>query len=229
MRRAWNRWLIAALVALTALPANAANDTDVPSATDIMFERPHLKGMAKGSEATYRFQRIVSDPNVLGLAFEDDVNLKIEDVADDGTSTANLVVFTGERSRGDNSNAGMTGNPLLVFFLDRAVQNYAMLSGGNRAYLKNAFRVDMRQNAKVEPVKVTYDGQSVDGYRVKLVPYAKDLNRQKMKGYESSHFEVVLSEKVPGHFVRFVSVWESTEKGSPRLEERITLEKSGVE
>lgn len=229
MRRAWTRWLIAALAAFVAVPAMAANDTEVPSAIDIMFERPHLKGMAKGSDVTYRFERIVSNPNVLGMAFEDDIKLLVEDVADDETRTANLVVFTGERSRGDNRHDGMTGNPLLVFFLDRAVQNFAMLAGGNRAYLKNAFRVDMRQNAKVEPVKVTFDGQSLDGYRVKMEPYANDLNRQKMKGYEKSSFEVVMSDQVPGHFVRFVSVWESSEKGSPRLEERITLEKSGVE
>ncbi len=229
MRRAWTRWLMAALAVFAAVPALAANDTKVPSASDIMFERPHLKGMAKGSEATYRFERIVSDPNVLGLAFADDIKLLIEDVAEDATRTANLVVFTGERTRGDNRNDGMTGNPLLVFFLDRAVQNYSMLSGGNRAYLKNAFRVSMREGAEVQPAKVTHDGKNFDGYRVKMVPYAKDLNRQKMKGYEISSFEVVLSDEVPGHFVRFVSVWESSEKGAPRLEERITLENSGVE
>ncbi len=220
MAKKFVRTVVSSALLLAALPAVAG---ETPSAPDIMFERTHLESLKAGQTVNYRFQRTVSEPKLLGQPYSDDISLVIDKVTDDGKWDVNLLMFTGERSRGDNRVQGMTGNPLLVLYLDRAVSNYSMLAGGKRGYLKNRFRIGLREDAKVEPAKMSYGGKEVDGYRITVAPYAKDLNKEKMRGYENSRFEILLSEAVPGHFVEFVSIFESTEKNSPRLEERITV------
>jgi len=230
MKRTSGRMLFAAVAALGLMTTtistqsvSAANEKAVPKLTDIMFDAPHLADLKAGDRAIYKFERIVSEPKMLGQPYDDNIVVHIDKVSKDGKRDVNLLVFTGDRARGDNKVAGMTGNPILVFFLDRAVVSYSSLAGGKRAYLKNRFRISLGEDAKVEPTKVTFDGATHEGYKITIAPYAKDLNRQKMRGYENAAFEVVLSEKVPGHFVSFKSVFENTDKSKPRLEERITL------
>jgi hypothetical protein len=121
----------------------------------------------------------------------------------------------------------MTGNPLLVVFLDSAVAGFRTVAGGDSAYLKNQFKVGLSKGASIEPVKIDYKGKTVDGYRVWVTPYVDDPNAVKMQGYNGSKFSLTLSEAIPGQFAQMVSIYESSLKGSPRLEERTTLD--GVE
>lgn len=201
---------------------------NVPTATDILFERSHLAAVDKGSRLAYRFQRTVSDPKILGKPFSDDITVDILAVDDKtGTRDLKIGVFSGDRGRDPQNITGMTGNPVLVVYLDRAVNQYSILAGGARSYLKNQFRNGMRDFAKIEEVEVDYKSEKVAGYRVSVIPYNEDPNKLKMQGYEGSRFEITLSDKVPGHFVEFAAIYESGVKTAPRLEERITL--TGVE
>jgi hypothetical protein len=211
----------AALVALSCVPFAAA--VEVPKATDVLFESKHLANLNKGDEVTYRFQRTVSDEKLLGMPFSDDIKVAVvQAVAENGLRDVTLQVFTGERAREPITETQRTGNPLLVFYLDRAVSNYSLIAGGGRPYLKNRFARSL-QEAKVEPVKIAYNGGEVDGYRVTVAPYAGDPNAAKMQGYEGSLFTLLVSEAVPGQHAEMVSSYSSTIAGAPHLEERITL------
>jgi hypothetical protein len=197
------------------------------SATSALFDAPHLSQVSKGTTLAYHFVREVSEPKLLGEPFKDDIQVDVVNETPDGTRTVVVKVFTGERGRPPQNITGMTGNPLLVVFLDRAVNNLAMLSGGNRPYLKQKIKMSLSNGAKVEPVEIAYNGGSVMGNRIEVKPFVGDANALKMMGYDGMSLQIVVSDKIPGHFVSLASHYESPMKGSPKLEETIKLDGVG--
>lgn len=217
-----------AMIALAGqqLTAEAANSS--PSATAVLFDAPHLASVPKGTTLAYHFDRQVSDPKLLGEPFKDDIKIDVVNDGDAGTKSVLVEVFTGERGRPPQSIEGMTGNPLLVVFLDRAVSNMAMLSGGHRPYLKQRLKMSFANGAKVEPVEIAFKGASVKGNRIEVKPFVGDPNALKMMGYDGATFQIVVSDQVPGHFVALASHYESPTTDTPKLDETITLDGVGA-
>lgn len=217
--------LVFALMAGPQQYVSAATAT--PAATSLLFEAPHLSNVSKGTTLAYRFAREVSEPKLLGAPFKDDIKVDVVKEGADGRRTVVIKVFSGERGRPAQNIDGMTGNPLLVVFLDRAVSNLAMLSGGNRPYLKQKIKMSFANGAKVEPVDIAYGGGTVKGSRIEVKPFVGDPNALKMMGYDGMTLDIVVSDKVPGHFVELASHYESPMKGSPKLDESIRLDGVG--
>lgn len=210
-----------------ATGAIAATQKDLPKPAEVMFDRPHLKQVKSGDTLTYTLKREVSDTKLVAPGFTDTITVKINSVDAEERKDLTVNVFTGERARDPRDISGMTGNPVLVFYLDRAVFGYASVAGGKRAYLKNRFRIELRDTARIDPVKIKYKSGTVDGYRIKVIPYALDGNKAKMRGYTDSSFEIFLSDAIPGHFAEFRTDIKSTVEGSPSFVETLTLD--GVE
>lgn len=221
------RWALAITLMVLPIAAGAAA-TSPPSATAMLFDANHLGGIAKGETLTYRLERTVSDAKLLGEAFSDDIRLGVVNDGPSGTREVTVNVFTGERARPEQRIDGMTGNPLLVVFLDRAVNNLSMLSGGKRPYLKQKIKMSLAERAKVEAVEIDYKGKKVAGSRISVTPFVGDPAALKMMGYDGVSFQIVVSDAVPGHFVTFASHYESPTKDSPKLDERITLDGAGA-
>lgn len=198
------------------------------SAVDLLFESKHLELLGKGMEATYRLDRTVSDAKLVGEPFSDGIRVGVKDVDASGKREVVVHLFTGERARDPHTETELTGNPLLVVFLDRAVSNFAIVGGGNRNYLKQQFREALRDKADVQPAKVEVGGKAVDGYRITVTPFATDKNAQRMLGYEGSKFTFVVSDAVPGYFVDLHAGYESTTKEAPKFEERIKFAGAGA-
>lgn len=226
LNMARNFSLCLGLLALSAAAtATAAAVADTPTAVDILFERKHLSNLSGGEKLVYRFQRAVSDPKSLGEPFSDDVDLTIRKAEDDGRRDVVLQVFHGDRARPTQDLPDMTGNPILVFFLDRAVNNMTQVASGNRNYFKGKFRDALREKAKIEPLQIDFEGKKVDAFKVTVLPYEGDPNALRMLGYEGSKFSFVVSNAVPGQFVEFSAHFESPVPDSPKLDEQLTLAK----
>lgn len=217
------RMSIATAALLTGVASLSAAEAPT-SISEVLFNKKHIDGLAPGTKLTYLFERKASEPKLLGPNLNDDIDLTIKKVADDNTRTVDIRVFSGDRGRAVRTIDGMTGNPILVFFLDRAVAGFSLLAGGNRAYHKNRFRVAMRTAGGFAPEKFEYNGKTVEGYRFAVRPFTGDVkNVEKMKGYENAHFEFLMSEDLPGYFAEFTSHYESTKPASPILDERLVL------
>ena len=215
---------VAALISAAALSGLARAETKLPTAVDVLFESKHLTNLKAGEVAKYRFQRVVSDEKLLGLPFSDDINIAVSKLNPDGTREVTVNVFTGERARNPEVVPDLTGNPLLVFFLDRAVNNFSALAGvGSRNYFKGKFRDGLREKSKIEAVKIDYNGKPVDGWRVTVAPYQNDPNALRMLGYEGAEFTFLVADALPGQIGEMVAHYESGIKDAPKLEERITL------
>jgi hypothetical protein len=218
--------LIASLVVAWSV-VSAAAIAGAPAAVELLFERRHLAALDLGTEIIYRFERATSDPKTLGEPFSDKIRLTVTAVAPSGTREVAMNVFTGDRARSVQNVPDLTGNPLLVLFLDRTVGNMSQLAGGARPYLKDRIRAGLRDKSVVEPITITYEGQAVPAYRIAVTPFDGDANAAKMLGYDGAKLTLVLSEAVPGHFVELTSLFESGIPGAPRLEERINVAGSG--
>ena len=100
---------------------------------DALFDKPHLQNLPAGAAITYRFERIGSDERLLGPSFADDIVLTVKSVASSGARDVEISVFTGDRQRPGQIITELTGNPLLVLFLDRVVSNLSRLARGTAA------------------------------------------------------------------------------------------------
>jgi hypothetical protein len=222
-----NRPALVAFLVVAGFLVSVAAIAGAPSAVELLFERKHLAALDRGSEVAYRFERVASDHKALGEPFSDTIRLTVTAVAPTGTREVALNVFTGDRARSVQNVPDLTGNPMLVLFLDRTVSNMGQLAGGARAYLKDRIRAGLRDKSLLDAITITYAGKTVDAFRIAVTPFIGDPNAAKMLGYEGAKLTLVLSEAVPGHIVELTSLFESGVSGAPRLEERITLAGSG--
>lgn len=214
---AFRRALLVLLV-LAPWPARAQE-----SPAEILFARPHLSAVAPGTELTYRLERSPSDAQRLGEPFSDDIKLTVKAVAASGARDIDLRMFTGERARDVNSISGLTGNPLLVIFLDRAVGNMVQLTGGTAPYFKNRLRAGLGDKATSEATKAEFGGRVIDATRISVRPFVDDPNVARMLGYEGARFEFLVAEAAPGMLLELKSEFTSDLAGAPKLTERIVL------
>ncbi len=212
-----------------ALAAHATAAADAtPKATDLLFEGKHIASISPGTELLYKFVRKPSNEQVLGPGYTDDIKVKVESDGAPGKKNVLVEMFTGERAKDPNRITDMDGNPMLVVYLDTALGHFRLLAGGDPAYLKNKFSSSFtKPDAKVEPIKISYKGGDVDGYRVTVSPFASDPARSKMRGFETSTFSISLSDKIPGHFAQMIANYTNSQKDAPTLEERMTLDGVG--
>lgn len=199
------------------------------SPAEILFARPHLSGVPAGSELTYRLERSPSDTRRLGEPFGDDIKLLVKSVSANGARDVDLRIFTGERARDVNAITDLTGNPVLVIFLDRAVANMVRLTGGTAPYFKGRLRAGLRDKATSEAAKAEFEGRMLDATRIIVRPFVDDASSGRMLGYEGSQFEFLVAEDAPGMLLDMTSKFVSTLPDAPKLEERIFLKSSSAQ
>lgn len=216
--------LCRALLVLVMLAPWPARAQDSPA--EILFTRPHLSGVALGTELTYHLERSPSDTQRLGQPFGDDIKLTVKAVGADGTRDIDLRIFTGERARDVNAISGLTGNPLLVIFLDRSVGNMVQLTGGTAPYFKDRLRAGLRDKATSEATKAEFEGRMLDATRIIVRPFVNDPSAARMLGYEGAQFEFLVAEAAPGMLLELKSEFTSDLPGAPKLTERIVLTSS---
>ncbi|MCH9765064.1 MAG: hypothetical protein K0U34_03600, partial [Alphaproteobacteria bacterium] len=163
------RFLVA-LVFCGVLPGLSFAVEKAPTAVDLLFNVKHLDTLKEGDALSYRFERKVSDQKAAGEAFSDDIGVAITNVTPEDTKNVKLSVFSGDRARNPFVTPGMTGNPLLLWYLNRAVSEYSKLAGGSPNYHKSKFRNALGSAADVTPAKIDFEGKQIDGYKIKLIP-----------------------------------------------------------
>ena len=212
-----------AAVLTLALPSYVVAAGDPPAPADAIFNARHLDLVTKGSGVKYKFEHIVSDEKLLGKGFADDIKLDVSDENGNGQRDLDVTVFSGDRQRPVQNYEDLTINPVFIWFLDKCVENYRLLSGGNQPYLKGRFRDAFLDKAKIEPVKFDFGGKSVEGYTITMVPFDGDPNVHKMAGFEKSKFTITFSKDVPGYFYKMDSDIFSSQAGTGKVQDRLTL------
>lgn len=206
--------------------AHAAPDKG-PTAVDLLFNTKHLDSVKKGDVVNYKFKREVQDMRNGGDPFEDDIVIKITGETPENAKNVKLNIFTGDRARAGIETPGMTGNPMLIWQLNRCVASYSKVAGGSPMYLKGKIREALGKDAKVETAQFEIDGKTVDGHKVTIVPFANDPAKNRMNGYENSIMEFLVSNQVPGYLYAMKANYFSNGKGTPKIQESVTFTSLG--
>jgi hypothetical protein len=207
-----------------AIFGSGAEAADQPLATTIIFDHKHLSNVDTGKEVLYKFNRTVTDPQMLGVPFSDDITLKVVNAKPTGEKDVDLQIYTGERARDLQKMPNLSINPVFLVYFNQAVNTFGMLAGGQRPYLTRLFSNGFKEKAKVEPMKVKYQGKDIDAWRVSMTPYVGDQSEAKMQGWEGAEYVLVLSEQVPGEIVDLIAKYKNKYPGGLGLVERISLD-----
>ena len=189
--------LLLALGAPAAL--TAATDQAEPSAQGLLFDANYLLPLAAPSRLLYAYSHKSGDPERFGKGFDDEVALKLSASADgSGQKDVLLDVFTGERERVLGPLTHVSGNPVVMMFLERDVSQMNMHVGGQSVYFRNVIRLAFREAARLEPATFAWDGKQVNGTKIVIQPFLGDTNGERMQLFRTKTYEFIVSDAVPG-------------------------------
>ena len=184
----------------------------------------HLNNIAKPSRLYYEFSRIGS----LGDNFTDSVYLDILDINKDGSKTVKLDFFTAERKQqvaSAENLTNVTGNPVLGAYMQGDVFEMNRLTDGSWRYFQRLIKLAISKEAIIEPFSFEFSGETIDGEKIILTPFANDPRRKRYGKFANKRYEFILSDKVPGSFyqIRTVVNDNTNPDSEPLIEETLTL------
>ncbi len=159
--------------------------------------------------------------------FSDSIYLDIVRFNDDGSKDANLEFFTAERQQNASADnlTGITGNPVLVVFMQGDVYEMNRLTSGSWRYFQRRIKVAFSEDAEIEPVTFEYNGAEVTGEKISITPYLNDPRRRQFAEFSSKVYEFILSEQVPGTLYQIKTVIPNNlPDKEPLIEEILTLQ-----
>lgn len=200
-----------------ATSAQTAASDDFSEANTMLFLSEHLEGIQDPSVLHYSFEK----RGELEEPFKDTVDVKVKPDAN-GKRSVEVNYFTGARNQYIPPLPDATGNPVISVFLQRDVGDMQSRTGGSTRYFQNAIKQALEDAAEVKPVKVNFEGRTVDGTRIEVIPYRDDPHRDDMGQHADKHYVFTLSDAIPGE-VYELSTMVPGESGA-LLEETLTLQ-----
>jgi len=200
-------------------PVKQANSS-ATLATEYLFQRAHLGKIMDPAVLRYKFERRAEPAD----SFTDVIDLKVENIRDDGRRDTSFEFFTGPRSRPYPAMSDFFGNPLVIVFLQRDVWALSRARGGQARYFTYRIRQALREAAKVEKKTIQTDLGAIAVHSITIAPYKDDRYRRKLGQFEFKTYEFVVSQQVPGEIYMIRTLVPSADKTAPMIEETVTFE-----
>ncbi|MBK4734950.1 hypothetical protein [Noviherbaspirillum pedocola] len=172
----------------------AAHAQEISTAEKLLFTSDHLRNVAPANTLRYRFVHRERD----GQDFRDTVTVKMTARNADGSAMVLTQFLHDKHAQALPSMAAARGNPALLGFLERDIEEMKRLTGGSNSYFRKRIRMALAQEASVTNVPVSCAGCKVKGTRIAIQPYRNDPMREKMPKFETKQYEFVLSDAIPG-------------------------------
>lgn len=161
----------------------------------------HLQNTQPATTLEYRY----THRGTLDEPFDDTVKLIILPAdavgAKDGGRPTAVAFLSGPRRAASAPVGDPTGNPVVLYFLERDTQELQRLTGGRAGYHKRKILIALAEDKTVEPMEIEWDGRKVAAKRVTITPY-QDFADADLKPKYGPHlgkrYEIVLSDAVPG-------------------------------
>lgn len=212
----------AVLLAGTAL----ASAQDISEAEKILFLSNHFKSVSPPVTLQYDYVQ----QGTAAQGFKDKVVVNMSKKGSDGNAVLSSNFLTESRQVSVPEIEGGQGNPALLGFLERDINEMKRLTGGSTSYFRKRIRMALAESAKVEPVTVNYKGQKLQGQKIRIEPYRDDPMQDKMQQYVGKEYTFILSDKVPGQIYQLKSTVpqgsgsdKAAGSGSGLIEETMTL------
>ena len=183
----------------------------------------HLHNITKPTQLYYEFVKTGSYEE----GFSDSVYLTIVDLNQDGTKDANLEFFSGSRQQNiaPENVTNIVGNPVLGIYMQGDVYEMNRIAKGHWRHFHKQIKIALREQAKIDPVTVEFEGKKIKAKRIYFSPYLNDPHRDKFEEFAEKYYEVIISNKIPGSIYKIRTIVPNKEdsKSEPLLEESLTL------
>lgn len=210
---------------LCSLPlAGMLHAQEISPAEKILFQSNHLHNVRVAQALRYNYVR----KDAAGPGFVDQVRVDVSAKGADGSATVSSHFLTGEREIALPALSGAQGNPVVMGFLERDINEMKRLTGGSANYFRKRIRIALAEAASVEPVSLSYDGRRLAGRKIAIEPYLNDPMREKMQKYLGKNYVFILSDAIPGSVYQIKSIVPGGQRGEPDngsalIEETMTL------
>ena len=217
------RHLVSLAPAALLLGLSGAAAQTAPAAAELLFERPQWQAAAPGTALTYSYRRTSLLESVFGSNIDDRIRLTLDAGVAPANRTVRVDMFSQARRRAAGPFEDVSGNPVLVLFLEHHLEALAGVLKANPRYLKNAIRSGLRDRATVAPASIDLKGKPVAGWRIEVQPFAQDPNKEKMRGLESLTYTFMAADDVPGS-IASIDIKAAAADGGQLLSETLTYD-----
>lgn len=209
--------------------ANTAIAGEPETVSSLLFDKPYLTSVKPDTTLVYDFKRISSDEKKYGQALSDTIRLDVlKDEKDSTKRTAHLHIYSGPQARNIGPIPQTSGNPAIMILLEQDTYDFKRHLGGIPAYFRNKIRKAMRDDAKIEQIRIKHDGHEVSGHKITLVPFKNDPNMQRVPEYQNTIYEFIVSDEVPGGIVSISSTIPGSQPDADVLRKQYMAFKSQV-
>jgi hypothetical protein len=197
---------LAIACAVAGFSIHGVSASEPETAPALLFDNPYLESISPPAELAYRFEHSTADEETYGKAFADDVRIGLD--PPEGKYKLNSVtlnIFTDSRKRQIGPLSDVTGNPVIMVFLERDVFQMKRRVQGSPVLFRNTIRKALRESATVEDVEIEYAGATVAAKRVTILPFDGDRIPQQFIEFRNKSYQFTVSDAVPGGFFEIVS------------------------
>jgi hypothetical protein len=177
-----------------SVQAQDAENKDFSQAEKLLFTQNQLGALRLPTSLRYGFKKTGS----LEAGFEELVVVNVRAQEGGGCCAATAEFFTGPRRMGMPEVESATGNPVLMYFLEREVREMQRLTKGSQSHFRKRLRMAFFNAATVRDLSLRYQGRDVAGQEVLVTPYLDDPNRARFVQLAPKQYRFWLSAAVPG-------------------------------
>ena len=199
--------------------ARAATPAEYSAAERHLFVDDQLAKLPRTASLEYAFTK----RGTLEGPVDDVAMLRVGPPASDGGRPVHVDFLTDARRLELPDLDRATGNPVILFFLERDVREMHRLTGGSTNYYRKRVRMALADAAKVQTVTTSVDGRSVAATEIRIAPYVDDPARSRYERFAEKRYRFVLADDVPGKVVEMSSALE-TAAGDGKAAETIIAE-----
>jgi hypothetical protein len=198
----------------------AAADQSISDAEYQLFLANHLGSLPDSTVLSYAYAKAGS----LETSREDSVRVTISSTNPGAGRQVRVDYLTGTQRLELPPIGAASGNPVILFFLERDVREMQRLTGGQAAYFRKRVRMALADAAEVRPVTFEFAGHTVAGEQITVHPYRDDPLRKRFQHLAEKAYTFTLSDQVPGGVYRLQTVVDAPAADTPPLiSETLTL------
>lgn len=214
--------LLALSFVAASLPAPPAfAQAAKPDVGVILFEADHFKSTDKNAKISYTYSRTSKDAERTKPSFKDVIELTLEPAEAPAARNVSVTLFKGPMHRAAGPFDGITFNPVVLLVLEYHLTDFAKILGGNARYFKNAIRAGMRDQARIEPVRITVGGKEVDARKITVKPFENDPQKPRFREFAEATYQFTVSDAVPGTIYE-IRIWTPDPAGGEPVLEELT-------
>jgi len=193
--------IILAALLLCAGSAHAADPNDFSVAEKRLFIDDHLQGLPGTTTLEYAFSKRGS----LEGSVDDKARVIVGPIRSGGGRATKVDFLSGERKLELPDVGAATGNPVILYFLEREVREMHRLTGGSVSYYRKRIRMALAEGGQVRQVTVDVGSRRLAATQIHIAPYRDDPARSRYEKFAEKTYTFTLSDDVPGKVVELHS------------------------